>query len=214
MTQCENRNNHLLEKIKERSRCIQKTRKNPGNFQSTFDRQIFVCSYLLIWKLNFEFPSGWKLVPLDTASVSSTETPSGQIPKLQAVALETGYCPQKSCCDPSPTWSQRCAGISRREESEAGRGFHSNLLILMWVNISHSHMKHNLLKDFSPLHSYLPLVPTTVWLQEGNSTILNHKKSGDSLPWSKGPLPRMTVIGCSECLWHPMTGVQKLVVSN
>ena len=63
LTQCENRNNHLLEKIKERSGCIQKTRKNPGNFQSTFDRQIFACSYLLIWKLNFEFPSGWKLVP-------------------------------------------------------------------------------------------------------------------------------------------------------
>lgn len=63
LTQCENTNNHLLEKIKERSGCIQKTRKNPGNFQSTFDWQIFVHSYLLIWKLNFEFPSGWKLVP-------------------------------------------------------------------------------------------------------------------------------------------------------
>jgi hypothetical protein len=46
-----------------------------------------------------------------------------------------------------------------------------------------------LLKDFIPLHPYLPLVPTTIQLQEGDSTILIHKTSGDPFPEIKVHFP-------------------------
>ena len=146
--------------------------------------------------------------------MSSTEAPSGQILKLQAVALETGYCPQKSCCDPSPTWSQKCAGISRREKSEGGRGFHSNLLILMWVNVSHIQSHETTCSRILSLFTHIYLLYQQQYGCRRETDHFNSQNFWRPLPWSKGPLPRMTVIGCSEFLWHSMMGVQKLVVSN
>lgn len=133
--------------------------------QSAFDWQILLHSYLLIWKLNFEFPF-WLEVSSPTQLLCPAQKPlQGRVQSpgsgcgnwLLSSEILLWFIPN---LEPEVCWD------FQKGKEEAGRGFHSNLLILMWVNASHIQSHETICSRIYPLHPYLPLVPTKIWLQE------------------------------------------------